>query len=122
VKLNTFYLVLLALLAPAAITAAAEDAMPAGADDANFVMPMDGRVPTQIYQGQGMIDSVNAKAGKISLSHGPIASLGLKATTTKFDIVDKTLLAHLKKGQKVAFSLVQAGLGQYAISEIAAVK
>jgi membrane fusion protein, copper/silver efflux system len=114
VKLNTFYLVLLALLALAT--------MPAVAEDANFVMPMDGRVPAQIYQGQGMIDSVNAKAGKISLSHGPIASLGLKATTTKFEVVDKSLLAHLKKGQEVAFSLVEAGLGQYAISDIAAVK
>jgi Cu/Ag efflux protein CusF len=114
VKLNTFYLVPLAFLALFAI--------PATAEDANIIMPMDGRAPAQIYQGQGMINSVDAEAGKISLSHGPIASLGLKAMITNFDVVDRSLLAHLKKGQKVAFSLIQAGIGQYAISEITAVK
>jgi Cu/Ag efflux protein CusF len=114
VKLNTLYSVPLVFLALSAI--------PAVAEDANIMMPMDGRAPIQVYQGQGMINSVNAKAGKISLSHGPIASLGLKAMITNFDVVDRALLAHLKKGQKVAFSLVQAGLGQYAISEINAVK
>jgi Cu(I)/Ag(I) efflux system protein CusF len=115
VKRNTCYSVLLALFALTSIPAAAED-------DANFVMPMDGKAPTEIYQGQGMVNSVDAKAGKIALSHGPIASLGLKAMTTNFDVVDRSLLAHLKKGQKVEFSLIQAGLGQYAISVIAAVK
>jgi Cu/Ag efflux protein CusF len=114
VKLNTLYSVPLLFLALSAI--------PAAAEDANDMMPMDGRVSTQIYQGEGMISSVNAKAGKVSLSHGPIASLGLKATTTNFDVVDRTLLAHLKKGQKVAFSLVEAGRGQYAVSEINTVK
>lgn len=113
-KLNTFYLVPLAFLALSAI--------PATAEDVNIIMPMDGKAPTQIYQGQGMISSVDAKAGRISLSHGPITSLGLKAMTTNFDVVDRALLVHLKKGQKVSFSLIQAGLGQYAINEIAAVK
>jgi len=114
VKLNTCYSVLLALLALTAI--------PAAAEDAHFVMPMDGKAPTEIYQGQGMVHSVDVKAGKVGLSHGPIASLGMRAMTTNFDVVDKSILAHLKKGQKVQFSLVQAGLGQYAISAIATVK
>jgi len=114
VKLNTLSLVPLVLLALSAA--------PAVAEDASIMMPMDGKAPTQIYQGQGMINSVDARAGRIGLSHGPIASLGLKAMVTDFDVVDRTLLAHLKKGQKVEFSLVQAGLGQYAISEISAVK
>jgi Cu(I)/Ag(I) efflux system protein CusF len=114
VKLNTLYLVVLALLALTAI--------PAAAEDANYVMPMDGKAPTEIYQGQGTINSVDAKAGKIALSHGPIASLGLKAMTSNFDVVDRSLLAHLKIGQKVQFTLIQAGLGQYAISVIATVK
>jgi Cu(I)/Ag(I) efflux system protein CusF len=114
VKLNTFCLVVLALLAMTAI--------PAVAEEANDIMPMDGKAPTEIYQGQGTINSVDAKDGKIALSHGPIASLGLKAMTTNFDVVDRSLLAHLKKGQKVQFTLIQAGLGQYAISVIATIK
>ena len=113
-KFNTCNSVLLALLALTAI--------PVAAEDANFVMPMDGKAPTEIYQGQGMVSSVDAKAGKVGLSHGPIASLGMKAMTSNFEVVNKSMLAHLKKGQKVEFSLIQAGLGQYAVSVIATVK
>jgi Cu/Ag efflux protein CusF len=115
VKLNNLYSVLLALLVLIAIPAAAEE-------DENVMMPMDGRAPTLIYQGQGMVNGVDAKSSKVSLSHGPIVILGLKARITNFEVVDRSLLAHLKKGQKVVFSLVEAGKGQYAISEIAAVK
>ena len=93
--------------------------LPAAAEDANDMMPMDGKAPTLIYQGQGTISSVDAKAGRIGLSHGPIASLGLKAKVTKFDVVDRGLLSGLKKGQRITFSLIQAGLGQIAVSDIA---
>ena len=113
-KHNTFYLILLALLALTAI--------PAAAEDANIIMPMDGRAPAQSYQGLGTINNVNAKAGKINLSHGPIPSLGWKAMTMSFEVQDKTLLAKLKKGQKVAFTLVEVRKGQYEISEITVVK
>jgi Cu(I)/Ag(I) efflux system periplasmic protein CusF len=114
VKLNTSYLVPLVFLVLSVI--------PAVAEDANNIMPMDGRAPTQSYRGLGTINNVNVKAGRINLSHGPIASLGLKAMITNFDVVDRALLAHLKKGQRIAFSLVEARKGQYAISEITVVK
>lgn len=113
-KHNAFYLILLALLALAAI--------PAVAEDANFVMPMDGRAPTESYQGIGTINNVNVKAGKVNLSHAPIAALGWKAMTMSFEVQDKTLLANLKKGQKVSFTLVESRKGQYQIGEITVVK
>jgi Cu(I)/Ag(I) efflux system protein CusF len=113
-RVNIINLILLALLSLTAI--------PAVAEEANIIVPMDGKAPTEIYQGQGLINSVDVKAGKIGLSHGPIASLGMGAMTTNFDVVDRSLLVHLKKGQKVAFTLVQAGLGQYTVSKISAVK
>jgi Cu/Ag efflux protein CusF len=114
VKHNAFYLILLALLALPAI--------PAAAEDANFVMPMDGRAPAESYQGLGTVNNVNVKAGKVNLSHGPIPSLGWKAMTMSFEVQNKTLLANLKKGQKVSFTLVEARKGQYQISEITVVK
>jgi Cu(I)/Ag(I) efflux system protein CusF len=114
VKHNTFCLVILALLALTAI--------PAAAEEANFIMPMDSRAPTESYQGQGTVNSVDAEAGKVNLSYGPIPSLGWKAKTTNFEVQDRTLLASLKKGQKVAFTLVEGRKGQYAISEITVVK
>jgi Cu/Ag efflux protein CusF len=114
VKHNAFYLILLALLALTAI--------PAAAEDANFVMPMDGRAPTESYQGLGTVNNVNVKAGKVNLSHGPIPALGWKAMTMNFEVQDKAMLANLKKGQKVSFTLVEARKGQYQISEITVVK
>lgn len=113
-KHNTFCLIVLAILALAAV--------PAIAEEGNYVMPMDGRAPTESYQGQGTVNSVNAEAGKVNLSYGPIPSLGWKAKTADFEVQDRILLASLKKGQKVAFTLVEGRKGQYAISEITVVK
>ncbi len=113
-KHNTFCLIVLALLALTAI--------PAAAEEGGFIMPMDGRAPTESYQGQGTVNSVNAEAGMVNLSYGPISSLGWKAKTTNFEVQNRSLLASLKKGQKVAFTLVEGRKGQYAISEIAVVK
>ena len=113
-KHNAFYLILLALLALTAI--------PAVAEDANVIMPMDGRAPAVSYPGKGTVNSVDSEAGKVNLSHGPIPSLGWKAMTMSFEVQDKTLLANLKKGQKVSFTLVEARKGQYSISDIKVVK
>ena len=111
-KRNTFILIPLALLALTALPAAAEEHM---------MMPMDGKI-TESHQGKGTINSVDAKAGKINITHEPIASLGWDGMTMDFEVQDKAALANLKKGQKVTFQLVEARKGKYVISEIAAVK
>lgn len=111
---NTFILIPLALLALTALPAAAED-MP-------MIMPMDGKAVTESHQGKGTINSVDAKAGKLNITHGPIASLGWDGMTMDFEVQDKAMLASLKKGQKVAFTLVEARKGKYVISAITAVK
>ena len=110
-KRNTFILIPLALFALAVLPAAAED----------MVMPMDGKV-TEGHQGKGTINSVDAKAGKLNITHGPIASLGWDGMTMDFEVQDKAMLANLKKGQKITFKLVEARKGKYVISEIAVVK
>ena len=112
-KRNTYILIPLALLALTALPAAAEERM---------VMPMDGKAVTESHQGKGTINSVDAKAGKINITHGPIASLGWDGMTMDFEVQDKAVLANLKKGQKVTFQLIEARKGKYVISEIAAVK
>ena len=113
-KRNTSYLIFLALLALTAI--------PAAAEDTNIIMPMDGKAPTESYQGKGTINSVDAKAGKVNLSHGPIASLGWPGMTMDFEVQDRASLTHLKRGQKVEFKLIEVRKGKYVISEIAVVK
>lgn len=112
-KRNTFILITLALFALTAL--------PVVAEDMGMIMPMDGKV-TERHQGKGTINSVDAKAGKINITHEPIASLGWDGMTMDFEVQDKAMLANLKKGQKVTFQLVEARKGKYVISEIAAVK
>src|SRR5450759_2485052 len=109
-----FILIPLALLALAAL--------PAAAEDINMTMPMDGKAVTESHQGKGTINSVNAKAGKINLTHGPIASLDWPGMTMDFEVQDKAMLTNLKPGQTIMFKLIEARKGKYVISEITVVK
>jgi Cu/Ag efflux protein CusF len=113
-KHDTFALIALALLTLTVF--------PATADDKPMIMPMDGKAVTETHQGKGKINSVDAKVGKINLTHGPIASLGWDGMTMDFDVQDKAMLANLKEGQKVTFTLIEIRKGKYVISEISAVK
>ena len=87
-----------------------------------MMTPMDGKVATQEHQGKGTINSVDAKAGKLNITHEPITTLGWDGMTMDFEVQDKAVLANLKKGQKVTFKLVEARKGKYVISEITPVK
>ncbi len=97
-------------------------ALPAAADDKPNNIPMDGKPVTESHQGKGKINSVDAKAGKINLSHGPIASLDWPGMTMDFEVTDKALLANVKPGQKIDFELVEVRKGKYSISKITAAK
>lgn len=96
--------------------------VPAVAGEAPVIMPMDGKSDTESYQGEGKVNSVDIKAGRIRLTHGPIPGLGWKAMAMSFGVTDNSLLENLKPGQKVAFTLIEARRGKYLISEISVVK
>ena len=55
-------------------------------------------------QGTGVIKKLDAKAGSVTLQHGPIAALNWPAMTMPFK-ADPTLLKGLKVGQKVTFTV-----------------
>lgn len=75
-----------------------------------------------VHQGQGTVKAVDAKAGKINLDHGPIASLGWGAMAMDFPVKDAALLQGLKPGQKVTFDLASEGPGRFVVIRIAPVK
>ena len=97
-------------------------ASPAIADDMHMNMSMDGKATVGEHRGTGKINSVDAKSGKINITHEPIASLNWPAMTMDFEVQDKALLAKLKKGQKVEFKLTEARKGKYVVNEIIPVK
>jgi Cu/Ag efflux protein CusF len=107
---NRFALIALALLTLAA--------QPAVADDTHVMMPMDGKVVSENYLGTGRIDSVDAKAGKISLSHETIPGLEQMPKTMSYEVLNSAVLANLKQGQNVEFKLIEVRKGRYMISDI----
>jgi Cu(I)/Ag(I) efflux system protein CusF len=55
-------------------------------------------------EGTGQVKSVDAKAGTVTLHHGPIAALGWPAMTMTFKATPEALQA-AKAGQTVKFTL-----------------
>lgn len=75
-------------------------------------------VPSPIlHTGTGTVTAVDPEAGQITIAHQPIASLDWPSMTMAFAI-DASLLENVQTGDKVAFTLVERGDGQYAVQGI----
>lgn len=59
-------------------------------------------------QGTGVVQSVDAKAGTVTIHHGPISALGWPAMTMTFKASPDVVKA-AKPGAKVTFTLNAAG-------------
>ncbi len=59
-------------------------------------------------QGAGIVRKIDAKAGAVTLQHGPIAALNWPAMTMAFK-ADPALLKTVKVGQQVAFTVKTGG-------------
>ena len=70
------------------------------------------------HQGVGTVDSIDAKAGTVSLNHGAIASLKWPAMTMEFKVANASLLQGLKPGAKVAFEFVERQPGEWVVTAI----
>ena len=68
-------------------------------------------------QGTGQIKSVDAKAGAITLHHGPIAALNWPAMTMDLPVASGVDLTKVKPGQQVEFGLTKSG-SDYTISSL----
>ena len=70
------------------------------------------------HRAQGTVDSVDAKAGTVSLSHGAVASLKWPAMTMDFKPANPSLLKALQPGAKVSFEFVERGPGEWVITAV----
>jgi len=70
------------------------------------------------HRGQGTVDEFDAKAGTLSLNHGPIATLKWPAMTMEFKVANEGLLRGLKPGAKVDFEFVERQRGEWVITSI----
>lgn len=80
--------------------------------------PVQPSPPDQrTYVGEGTVNEVDVRAGRVNLTHGPIASLGWPAMTMDFVVSNREQLAALKPGQRVRFEMHPIG-NEYVISAI----
>jgi Cu(I)/Ag(I) efflux system protein CusF len=77
--------------------------------------------PAALAQGsmvQGEVKKVDESAGKITLKHGPIKSLGMdEGMTMVFRVKDPAVLKQVKAGDKVQFEAEEAG-GAYTVTKM----
>lgn len=72
--------------------------------------------------GQGKVNAVDAKAGKVNLTHGPIEALKWPGMTMDFAVLPGVDLSAVKVGDTVAFTLGRGPDGMYAINGIRPVR
>jgi Cu(I)/Ag(I) efflux system protein CusF len=66
---------------------------------------------------EGEVRKIDKAQGKVTLKHGPIASLDMPGMTMVFKVADAKLLDAIKQGDKVKFAAVSAG-GTYTVTAI----
>ncbi|MBL1276784.1 MAG: copper-binding protein [Ectothiorhodospiraceae bacterium] len=70
------------------------------------------------HEGKGVVGDIKMSAGKLTISHGPIAGLGMSAMTMDFKVYDPAMLEEVSKGHEIAFMLEQTKAGGLVIMEI----
>lgn len=65
--------------------------------------------PMTMANGAGVVTAVDAKAGTVTIHHGPIAALNWPAMTMAFKASSPSVLKGVKVGQSVKFQLMRMG-------------
>jgi len=70
------------------------------------------------HRAEGKVDEVDAKAGTVSISHGPVPDLKWPAMTMEFKVANSSLLSGLKPGKTVSFEFVERNPGEWVITSM----
>jgi len=103
-----------ALLGVLALATAGTAAAQGMSDTAGMSMP----AAAKHGQGMGVIRAIDAKAGTLTLQHGPIPGVGWPAMTMTFKARSMALLTGLKVGQTIGFDTTVRGMS----AEVTAVR
>ena len=70
---------------------------------------------------QGEVRKVDKDAKKITIKHGPLATLDMPAMTMVFQVKDPAMLEQVKAGDKIKFDAEKVG-GAFTVTKIDPVK
>lgn len=83
--------------------AALNPALAAGEHDTHH-KPEATTAMAETAQSEGAVKKVDKSAGKITISHGPLANLGMPPMTMVFRVADPAMLDQVKAGDKIRFT------------------
>ncbi len=102
--------------APTLATSARTTASTAG----GAIVPAPGAKASVVgHRAAGTVKVIDAKAGKVSIAHGPVATLKWPAMTMDFKAANSALLADLQPDASVEFEFVERSAGEWVITKIA---
>jgi RND family efflux transporter MFP subunit len=70
------------------------------------------------HRAEGKLESIDAKAGTVSITHGPVASLKWPGMTMDFTLANSGLIGTLKPGATVEFTFVERKPGEWVIVKL----
>jgi len=70
------------------------------------------------HQAEGKIEAIDAKAGTLTIAHGPVASLKWPGMTMDFALANAGLLGKLQPGATVAFTFIERNPGEWVIIKL----
>jgi Cu(I)/Ag(I) efflux system protein CusF len=82
----------------------------AAADDMSNMKGMSAAPAAKHGKGTGVIKAIDAKAGTLTIQHGPIPAVSWPAMTMTFKAKPATLLKGLKVGQTIGFDTTVRGV------------
>ncbi|WP_417707883.1 copper-binding protein [Pseudomonas sp.] len=84
-----------------------------------FSLPLQAADPAPLSHGE--VRKVDVATQKITLRHGPIASIGMPPMTMVFEVEKPELLEGVSVGEKVSFQVEQQG-NRYIVTELQVMK
>ncbi len=70
------------------------------------------------HQATGTLDAIDAKAGSVTVTHGPVASLKWPGMTMDFVLANPALVEKLKPGSAVSIEFVERKPGEWVIVKL----
>ena len=70
------------------------------------------------HEAEGVVKKIKSSDKKLTISHGPIKSMGMAGMTMDFKVYDPAMLDEVKEGHMVSFVLEEDKSGNFVIMEI----
>lgn len=70
------------------------------------------------HEAEGVVKKIKTSDKKLTISHGPIKSLGMDGMTMDFAVYDPAMLDEVEEGHKISFVLEEDKSGNLVIMEL----